>query len=106
MSQPGVRQKDKLGVVSLILGLVALITSWVLIGFFFGFAAVLTGAIGRSRAKRGLAAGSGAATAGVILGAVAMVAALIAVASYSWIYHHPPEQPPRVCKVYDTYQRC
>jgi hypothetical protein len=103
MSQP-VAPKDKLGVVSVILGVVALATSWVVIGLFFGIAAIVTGAIGLSRARRNLAPGSRVATTGMVLGVVSIVAAFVAVVCYVWIYTHQPEN--NRCKVYDTYQRC
>jgi uncharacterized membrane protein HdeD (DUF308 family) len=104
MSQPGA-PRDPLGVVSLILGLVALITSWVVIGIFFGLAAIVTGSVGRSRAKRIGMPGAGVATAGMVLGVLSIMAAVAAVIGYLWFYHHQTEQQHR-CKVFDTYQPC
>jgi hypothetical protein len=103
MSQPGA-PRDKLGVVSLILGFVALITSWVVIGIFFGLAAIVTGSVGRSRAKRSGTPGAGVATAGMVLGVVSILAAVAVVMGYLW-FHHQAEQQHR-CKVFDTYQPC
>lgn len=104
MNQPGPPQ-DKLAVVSVILGVVALITSWVVIGIFFGIAAIVTGRIGRSRTHRGAVPGSRAATTGIVFGGVSIAAGLIAVACYAWIYTHPDEHDHH-CKDFDTYQRC
>jgi uncharacterized membrane protein (DUF485 family) len=103
MSQPGPPQ-DKLAVVSVILGVVALITSWVLIGIFFGIAAIVTGRIGRSRTDRSAARPSRVATTGIVLGAVSIMAGLVAAVCYAWIYAHPAEH--HHCKDFDTYQRC
>jgi Domain of unknown function (DUF4190) len=102
MSQPGPPQ-DKLAVVSVILGVVALITSWVLIGMLFGVAAIVTGWIGRSRAGRSAAPGSRAATTGIVLGVVSIMVALVAVVYYVWIDVQPVEHH---CKDFDTYRRC
>jgi tetrahydromethanopterin S-methyltransferase subunit C len=89
MSQPAA-PRDKLGVVSLILGLVGLVTSWVLIGVFFGIGAVVTGALGRARTKRE-AASSGVATAGLVLGVVSIVLGIAAAVGYYWLDAHQVE---------------
>jgi len=88
----------------LILGLVALITSWVVIGVFFGLAAIVTGSVGRTRAKRNGMPGAGIATTGMVLGVVSVLLAAAAVMGYLW-FHHQTEQQHR-CKVFDTYQPC
>jgi len=104
MSQPG-PPPDKLGVVSVILGVVALVTSWVVIGMFFGIAAIVSGSIGRSRAKGSAAPAPRAATAGIVLGVVSIIAATVALVCYVWIYTHPIEHPHH-CKDFDIYRRC
>ncbi|WP_454560858.1 DUF4190 domain-containing protein [Mycobacterium haemophilum] len=81
MSQPVPR--NEFGVVSLILGVVALITCWLLIGIAFGIAAVVTGDIARRRVQRGEANNPRVAMTGIALGAVSIVAALIAVGLYA-----------------------
>jgi ABC-type phosphate transport system permease subunit len=103
MSQPGAPQ-EKLGVVSVILGVVALVTSWVLIGIAFGIAAIVTGTMGYSRAKHA-ATSSRVATTGIVLGVVSILAGLIAMACYFWYWGHQ-DQPVHRCKAYDTYQPC
>jgi hypothetical protein len=75
---PGVPQNE-VGVASLILGLIALMTCWLLIGVPFGIAAVITGDLGRGRVKRGEANNPRTAMAGIVLGAVAIVAGLVAI---------------------------
>jgi hypothetical protein len=67
---------SQLPLISLIAGIVALLTSWCCIGFIAGIAAVVTGVIGRNQAaERGGSVGQ--ATAGIVLGAVALVIWLI-----------------------------
>jgi hypothetical protein len=88
-AQPAPRDPDaprnEVGVASLILGLVALISCWLLIGVAFGIAAIITGDIGRRRAKRGEANNLRVATAGMVLGGVAIAAGLVAIGYWSWL---------------------
>jgi ABC-type phosphate transport system permease subunit len=89
MSHPDA-PRNEFGVASLILGLVALMTCWLLIGVPFGVAAVITGDIARRRVQRGQANNSRTATAGVVLGAVAIVAGLTAIGYYAWLDAQTP----------------
>jgi hypothetical protein len=75
--------RNQFGVASVLLGLVGLITCWALIGTFFGIAAVVTGDIARSRVKRGEANNPRTALAGIVLGAVAIVAGLVAIGYFA-----------------------
>jgi ABC-type phosphate transport system permease subunit len=75
--------RNQFGVASLILGSVGLITCWALIGTFFGIAAVVTGDIARGRVKRGQADNPRTALAGMVLGAVAIVAGLVAIGYFA-----------------------
>lgn len=77
--------RNQFGVASVILGLVALITCWLLIGVPFGIAAVITGDIGRGRVKRGEADNPRTAMAGMVLGGVAIVAGLAAIGYWAWL---------------------
>ncbi len=83
MSQPG-QPRNELGVASLLVGLVALLTCWMLIGVPFGVAAVITGDIGRRRAQRGEADNPRIALAGMALGVVAIAAGLVVIGYYAW----------------------
>ena len=74
MSQPDV-PRNEVGVASLLVGIVALITCWLLIGVPFGIAAVITGDVARRRVQRGEANNPRIALAGMVLGAVAIAAA-------------------------------
>ena len=82
--------RNEFGVASLILGLVALFTCWLLIGVPFGIAAVITGDIARRRVQRGQANNPRIATAGIALGVVAIVAGLTAIGYYAWLDAQKP----------------
>lgn len=82
MSQPE-QPRNEMGVASLLVGLVALVTCWLLIGVPFGIAAVITGDIARRRVQRGGANNPRMALAGMVLGAVAIAAGLVAIGYYA-----------------------
>jgi len=84
MSHPDA-PRNQFGVATLILGVVALLTCWLLLGVPFGVAAVITGDTARRRVQRGEANNPRTAIAGIVLGAVAIVAGLVAVGYYSWL---------------------
>ncbi len=78
MSQPDA-PRNEVGVASLLVGVVALLTCWLLIGVPFGVAAVITGDIARRRVQRGEANNPRIAMAGIVLGAVSIAAGLVAI---------------------------
>jgi len=82
MSHPDAPQ-NQVGVASLLLGLIGLITCWLLLGVPFGIAAVVTGDIARRRVARGEANNPRTAVAGMVLGAIAIVAGLVAIGYYA-----------------------
>lgn len=82
--------RNQVGVASLILGVVALSTCWLLIGVPLGIAAVLTGDVARRRVQRREATNPRAAVAGIVLGAAAIVAGLVAIGYYAWMDAHTP----------------
>jgi uncharacterized protein DUF4190 len=84
MSHPDA-PRNEVGVASLLVGIVALITCWLLIGVPFGIAAVITGDVGRRRAQRGEADNPRIALAGMVLGAVSIAAGLVAIGYYAWL---------------------
>jgi hypothetical protein len=74
--------RNGFGTTALVLGILAVVGSITVVGgILLGVVAIVFGALGRSRAKRGEANNGGLATAGLILGIVAVVlsAALVAV---------------------------
>ena len=84
MSQPD-GPRNEVGVASLILGLVALITCWLMVGVPFGIAAVITGDTARRRVQRGQANNPRIAMAGMVLGAVSIALGLVAIGYYAWL---------------------
>lgn len=73
-SPPAGPKRNGLGVAALVLGVLAVLSSFtVVIGFVLGLLAIVFGVIGRGRAKRGEADNRGIATAGLALGAVGLV---------------------------------
>jgi hypothetical protein len=88
MSHPDA-PRNQFGVTSLLLGGLALATCWLLIGVPLGIAALLTGDIARRRVNRGEANNPRAAIAGMVLGAAAIAAGLVAIGYYSWLDAQP-----------------
>ena len=87
--------RNQIGVASLLLGGLALITCWLLVGVPLGIAALLTGDIARRRVSRGEANNPRAAIAGMVLGVVAIAAGLIAVGYYAWLDSQDPDRLQR-----------
>lgn len=70
----GAAPRNGLGIAALVLGLLALFSSWTVVGgILFGLLAIVLGIIGRGRAKRGEANNGGLALAGIILGALGLL---------------------------------
>lgn len=82
MSHPDAPQ-NQFGVASVLLGLVGLLTCWLLLGVPFGIAAVVTGDIARRRVGRGEANNPRTAVAGMVLGAIAIAAGLVVIGYYA-----------------------
>ncbi|ORB75506.1 DUF4190 domain-containing protein [Mycobacterium scrofulaceum] len=82
MSQPE-QPRNEMGVASLLVGLIALVTCSLLVGVPFGIAAVITGDIARRRVQRGEADNPRMALAGMLLGAVSIAAGLVAIGYYA-----------------------
>ena len=73
--------RNGLGTAALVLGILSIPGAFTVIGgVLLGILAIIFGAIGRSRAKRGLATNGGSALAGLITGAVGLVLAIAFVA--------------------------
>ncbi|OBG69168.1 MULTISPECIES: DUF4190 domain-containing protein [unclassified Mycobacterium] len=84
MSQPDA-PRNEMGVASLLVGVVALLTCWMLLGVPFGIAAVITGDVARRRVQRGEATNARTALAGMVLGAVSIAAGIVAIGYYAWV---------------------
>lgn len=69
--------RNGLGVAALVVGIVGIILCFTVVGGVIpGIVAVVLGLVGRARAKRGEATNGGVALAGIIVGAIAIVAGL------------------------------
>lgn len=68
--------RNGLGIAALVVGIVALALAWIPLVGFVGLVAVVLGIIALSRVRRGLATNRGVSITGVVLGAVAVVAAI------------------------------
>ncbi|OBF04016.1 DUF4190 domain-containing protein [Mycobacterium sp. ACS4054] len=84
MSQPDA-PRNEMGVAALLVGVVALLTCWMLLGVPFGIAAVITGDVAGRRAQRGEATNARTALAGMVLGAVSIAAGIVAIGYYAWV---------------------
>ncbi len=105
------RPRNNLGRLSLAFGLLGLVTCWIGIGGLAGIAAVILGILGRSRARRMHGVGGGIATAGMALGVLSALIALLLVGG-SWTFYEQhgddlrryqdcrkdPNQDPAVCR--------
>jgi hypothetical protein len=73
---PPPKRGKGLAISALVLGILALLLSWtVLGGILFGLIAVVLGLVASSKAKKGRAGGRGMAIAGIVLGVVGIVIA-------------------------------
>lgn len=82
--------RNGLGTAALVLGILALLLCWTVVGgVVFGLLALIFGAIGRARVKRGEATNGGPALAGVILGLLGVVLSVVlVVVGATFVFHH------------------
>jgi uncharacterized protein DUF4190 len=82
--------RNGMGTAALIVGILAVLLCWTLVGgVVLGLLAVVFGAVGRGRVKRGEATNGGAAVAGVILGLLGVVLAVVlVVVGATFVFHH------------------
>ena len=86
----GQQPRNGLGVTSLVLGILALLGSWVpVVGVVAGILAVVglvLGIVGMRRARRGEATNRGVALAGTILSALALLVAIVTTVLYATVF--------------------
>lgn len=71
------RARNGFGIAALILGLLALVLSWTIIGgIVLGLLALIFGLLGRARVKRGEATNGGLSVAGIVLGIIGLLIAI------------------------------
>lgn len=80
-------QKNGLGIASLVLGILALLTGLFLIGGLFGLIAIVLGIIALGRVKRGEANNRGMAIAGIITGALGVLLTILVVAGVAALFN-------------------
>jgi len=79
--------KNGLGIASLILAIVALVSVWsVFAPIILGVIAVVVGFLGRGRVKRGTADNGGVAIAGIVLGGLAIIVGLAFIAIWTAVW--------------------
>jgi hypothetical protein len=84
---PPVEPKNGLGIASLVLAVVALLSVWtVFVAIVVGPAAMVVGFIGRGRVRRGIANNGGVAIAGIALGALAIIVGVAFIPIYTVVW--------------------
>ena len=80
--QPGAQgHRNGVGTAALVLGVIALLTSWIFgLGGALGLAAIILGVVGLRRVQRREASNRGSAIAGLVLGALSVLIAAFVVA--------------------------
>ncbi|WP_343709443.1 DUF4190 domain-containing protein [Mycobacterium sp.] len=82
-----VASKNGFGIAALVLAVIGLLSvATVVAPIALGAVAVVIGAVGRGRAKRGIADNGGVAIAGIVLGALAVVVGLAFIAIWTTIW--------------------
>jgi hypothetical protein len=82
-----VEPKNGLGVASLVLAIVALLSVWtVFVAVVLGPAAMVVGFLGRARVRRGIANNGGVAIAGIALGALAIIVGVAFIPIYTVVW--------------------
>lgn len=69
--------RNGLGIAALVLGLLAVVLSWTILGaLVLGVLALIFGFLGRARVKRGEATNGGMSVAGIVLGIIGLLLAI------------------------------
>lgn len=87
---PPKQLKNGLGIASLVIAIVGLLSVWVpivnIVSIVLGVVALVIGFVGRGRAKRGAADNGGVAIAGIVLGALAIIVGLAFIALWATVW--------------------
>ncbi|KGI68189.1 DUF4190 domain-containing protein [Mycolicibacterium rufum] len=79
--------RNGLGTTALILAIIGIVLCWSIAGgIILGLCAVIIGFVARGRVKRGEATNGGVAIAGIVLGVVAIIAALVFIPIYIGLF--------------------
>jgi hypothetical protein len=96
--QSPARRRNGFGVAALILGLLALVLSWTIIGgIVLGALALIFGLLGRARAKRGEATNGGMSIAGLALGVIGLLISIGLIAFGVSILNSPAGRDYQQC---------
>lgn len=82
---PPLPPRNGVGIAALVLGIVGILTSWILVGGLLGVVAIALGIIGVVRAAKGIATNRGVAIGGLVLGVLSVLAS-VAVALIVWSF--------------------
>ena len=77
---------DGLAIAALVIGILSLLTSWILIGAFGGIIAIVLGFIALSRIRRSGQGGKGMAITGIVTGALSIVVAGLVIAFFGFVF--------------------
>ncbi len=95
---PAARPRNGFGVAAVVLGLLALVLFWTIIGgIVFGILALVFGVLGRGRARRGEATNGGLSVAGAVLGGIGLVVAIGLLAYGVSLINSPAGESFRQC---------
>ena len=95
---PPARPRNGFGIAARVLGLLALVLFWTIVGgIVFGILALIFGLLGRARAKRGEATNGGVSLAGIVLGVIGLLLAIGLIALGASLWNSPAGQ---------NYQQC
>ena len=87
---PPMQLKNGLGITSLVLAIIGLLSFWVpvvnIVSIVLGLVAIVIGFLGRGRVKRGTANNGGVAIAGIVLGALAIIVAVAFIALWATVW--------------------
>jgi hypothetical protein len=75
--EPPSQARNGMGWAALILGILGIVSFWLLIGGLFGLLAIIFGVIGVRRASRREATNKGVAIVGIVLGTLALIGAVV-----------------------------
>lgn len=97
-STPGTGRRNGFGVTALVLGILSLFgVLTIVLGVLLGLLAIVFGALGRRRARRGEADNGGVALAGLITGTVGLVLSILAIAALVAFFHSSTGKDLRNC---------
>jgi hypothetical protein len=95
---PPAGPRNGFGVAALVLGVLALLLSWTIIGgVVFGILALIFGVLGRGRASRGEATNGGLSVAGAVLGVIGVLIAIGLIALGVSLINSPAGQSFQQC---------